>query len=662
MAKTPEKEIGQDRASARISPSAMALEELRQLLLAPEQAQLGKMKERLDALNIGPTEVGDVLSEAIRYQSQKNNDLKDSLTPIIQDEFSETFPGAFKRSVRETPGIISDAVSPILVPTLNKEFQREFPQTFLRAVKENPNALAEAVSPIIMSALGKWIQKQIEEKVQVVSQSKIGELVQTVNQALEKESPIQRLKWRWQAFCTGMPYEDIRQAYLFAHFKVMHVFLIHAKTGILLNRISGRDETDLREDIVASMLGAVKKVLEDIGEKTDPNENDRLQVLEFQKKRFYIEMGQDALIAVVIKQDPPPKWRETIRETLRVIHQKFGSKLEKFNGNMDGYEQTTPFLEQILDSPRNSENETFKNKKISKSWLAVAGVILLLGYWIGVGIYNNYIWNKFVGLVQDFDENEVGLFITTVGKDAEDKLSIKGFLAPSFEREELETGIRKIGESVGINPHSLDFNFTPFFPLSPEYVLRLAKALLAPPDSVKLLVINDGVLQASGVASVAWINDFRTRAKYLPGISTIKEEKLHYRGQRKMLELKKTIESFELYFPRGESIVNRDSDQQIETLSKNIVHLDRIADEIKGKIVLEIHGHASQDGSSELNERISLQRAKNLKNALNLFELQNIEIRTKAKGTQFLEKFREKGEEKNFMTNRRISLHVLTQE
>ena len=675
MARTREKEIGQERASARTSPSAMALEELRQLLLGPEQAQLGKMKERLDALNIGPTEVGEVLSEAIRCQSQKNNDLKDSLTPIIQDEFSETFPGAFKRSVLETPDVISEAVSPILVPTLNKEFQREFPQTFLRAVKENPNALADAISPIIIPGIQKWVRDlvsekikevngKVEEMVQAIHQSKIGELVENINEVLESQSPIQRLKWRWQAFRTGRSYDDIRMEYLFAHFEVKHVFLIHTKTAALLSRVSAAGEGELRENIMASLVSGIKKMCEDFGKRSEQGSSDQLELFKLTTKKIFVEIGPHALLAVVIKNYPPAQWKEKIRATLSEIHNNFSSQLEEFNGTMEGFEQTAPYLERLVINLQSGHGERISDKKGSTKWLIIVGLIVLigLGSWIGRGIYNGYTWNKFVSLVKNLDKNEVGLVVTSVEKDTENRVSIKGFRDPTFEISMLEERFKNIGQDATASIDSLDLDFTPFFPLSPEYILQLAHAFLSPPDSVDLLVTEERTLEASGIASTAWLTQFRLRSRYLPGISNIQDEKLQNREELELLQLIRDIENFQLLFPRGKSTISPESNSQVEGISKEILRLDRIAEEVGKRIILAIHGHASEDGSSLVNERISLRRAQRFKKALNLTGLRNIEFQINAMGTQVPIEVVEEGEENDSSINRRISLHIETQE
>ncbi len=126
-------------------------------------------------------EVSRVLPDAIRLRARQDNRLLASMLPITQE--------ALALSIKQSPQLISDSIAPIL---------------------------------------GSAIRKAISRAMR--------EMLQSLNQTLEYTMSWQGLQWRWEAWKTGRPFGEVVLLHTL-RFRVEQVFLIHKKTGFLLNHV-----------------------------------------------------------------------------------------------------------------------------------------------------------------------------------------------------------------------------------------------------------------------------------------------------------------------------------------------------------------------------------------------------------------------------------------
>ncbi len=87
-------------------------DELRRLLLAPEQQQIDQLEERLESASIRADRVSDVLPDAIRIRQSQDKQLTQSLMPSIQE--------AIRVSIKKDPRVLADALFPIMGPAIRK--------------------------------------------------------------------------------------------------------------------------------------------------------------------------------------------------------------------------------------------------------------------------------------------------------------------------------------------------------------------------------------------------------------------------------------------------------------------------------------------------------------------------------------------------------------
>src|SRR5262249_25550745 len=109
-----------------------AYEELRQLIVGPEQKSLKEIGERLDDVDRRAEDVSEVVAEAIRMRRERDDDqaLSSALAPTIQDTLRE--------SVRRDPHVLADALFPVMGPAIRKSISEA-----LRGMLESFNEALE---------------------------------------------------------------------------------------------------------------------------------------------------------------------------------------------------------------------------------------------------------------------------------------------------------------------------------------------------------------------------------------------------------------------------------------------------------------------------------------------------------------------------------------
>jgi hypothetical protein len=114
-------------------------------------------------------------------------------------------------------------------------------------------------------------------------------------------------------------------------FVIEDLFVI-TNSGLLLSHISKDSKPDVDEDILSSMLTAVKEFVKDsFGSSSEEGELDELQ---YGKTRIIIEYGKDVYLAAVVRGQESMEFRPGMKKILKQIHRKFGRVFDTWDGDM----------------------------------------------------------------------------------------------------------------------------------------------------------------------------------------------------------------------------------------------------------------------------------------------------------------------------------------
>jgi hypothetical protein len=317
------------------------LADIRSLLLSPEQADLAKLRERLDDPRIRADEVSRVLAEAIVIRASKDKKLAQALLPTIEQTIRD--------SVRKDPKFLADAIFPVIGPAMRK------------AISESIRAMLQSLSETLTYALS-W----------------------------------QGLKWRLESLRTGKPFAEIVLLHTLIY-RVEQIFLIHRETGLVLQHLAAASAGVKDIDMVSGMLTAIQDFVHD---SFGVEENHVLQSLNIGEFTIWIEQGSQAALAAVIQGNPPEEFRRDLEEALEKIEFEQSQVLYSFDGDVTPFEASRHHLEACLvqvkremERPAAVSTVTATDKaKLSKKhrepsflwWIIGAGMACLLILLAGV--------------------------------------------------------------------------------------------------------------------------------------------------------------------------------------------------------------------------------------------------------------------------------------
>ena len=411
------------------------LAELRELILGPERRRLHELERRLDAAGLTREELAELLPEAIALRTGRDRQLARALAPTVENAIGE--------SVRRNPRPIATAIFPVLGPAIRK-------------------AIAEALAGLAAS----------------------------INRALEHSLSPRGIRWRLEAWRTGVPYAQIVLKHALVY-RVEQVFLIHRDTGLLLAHARAPDLPASDADLISGMLTAIRDFVADSF--SPEREAGGLRRFSVGELTVMVEQGPQALIAAVVRGEAPDDLLLRLQDTLETIHLQFAGALAEFDGDTAPFAAARPLLEECLATvvATDPRAESRSRRRWLPLVLAVVVVALILG-----------------GLIAPVTDAVERSRRTAPGR-ARDRRHRGGARAGgrwrfAGLRDPLAPEPAALLAGLGADTGRVDQRWEPYLSLRPEMVLARARRSLRPPSGVTLSLAGDTV-QAEGMAPLGWV-------------------------------------------------------------------------------------------------------------------------------------------------------------
>jgi outer membrane protein OmpA-like peptidoglycan-associated protein len=346
-------------------------EELRHLIVAPEQEGIAEISHRLDNLERRAEDVSSVVVEAIELRRQQDTDgaLAAALGPTIEDTLRD--------SVRKHPHILADALFPVMGPA---------------------------------------IRKSITETLR--------SMLESFNEALEHSLSIQGIQWRIEALRTGKPYAEVVILHSLIY-RVEEVFLIHKETGLVLNHVTEPTISAKDADMVAGMLSAIKQFFQDGLRARQDEPLDNVGAGEF---RLWIEDSPHAVIAAAVRGHAPETFRLRMQEALEGIEEHFSLAFENFKNDAGPFRSAEERLMPLFQKQQRDPEKPKSRKKLRA--LAGVSVLVLLGL-VGWMIYITLEVRKWTTFANGLKDHS-GIVVTSYTKE-NGKYQFQGFRDPLAE-------------------------------------------------------------------------------------------------------------------------------------------------------------------------------------------------------------------------------------
>ena len=353
MAETPPSPSVPEPEELPRDDAEQAYQELRELILAPEQQALGRLHQRVDDPASRTEDVGSVVAEAIQLRRKQGGDeaLSVALAPTIET--------ALRESVRKDPGTLADALFPVMGPAIR------------RSILETLRAFLESF-----------------------------------NQILDQSLSIKGLKWRLEALRTGRSFTEVALLHSLV-FRVEQVFLIHKKTGLSLGHAVAPAVSMQDPSLVSGMLSAIQDFVRDSFHTAQNQGLNRMNVGDLD---VWIEEGPYAILACVIRGIAPRDLRDRMAEVLENVHREYAEQLDRFDGDTALFGKANQELSRCLEL---RYKEDAQPRGFAFVYATAALLVLLVGGWLGWRAVQYRRWDRLVNTFR----GQPGFVITSFGRE-----------------------------------------------------------------------------------------------------------------------------------------------------------------------------------------------------------------------------------------------------
>ncbi|MFZ3215466.1 MAG: OmpA family protein [Candidatus Acidiferrales bacterium] len=369
MAEQAQRRAFEAQAQEKPTDNNHAFEELRHLIVAPEQEGIAAIQDRLDDLEKRTEDVSAVVAEAIEMRRENGDDraLASALAPTIQETLRE--------SVRRDPHVLADALFPVMGPA---------------------------------------IRKSITETLR--------SMLESFNEALEHSLSLRGIQWRIEAFRTGKPFAEIVLMHSLLY-RVEQVFLIHRETGLVLNHVVAPAAPSQDADMVAGLLSAIQQFARDAFQS---GQGESLGNIAFDELQIRIVTGPQAVIAAAIRGHAPEDYNLAMNEALEEIQRLYSSALASFTGDAGPFRAAEEPLARLLET--HYREKAPESRRPRAALIAGAVVAALVLAWAGYSTYLLVEWSRFL----DGLRTQPGIVIVSYEKDGR-TFHIQGFRDPLSE-------------------------------------------------------------------------------------------------------------------------------------------------------------------------------------------------------------------------------------
>jgi OOP family OmpA-OmpF porin len=367
--------------------------QLRDLIVGPEREQLAEIQERLNNPEKRARDLAEVLPGAVRNARSKA--LREALEPI-------------------------------------------FEKTFESSVRKHPKDLADAIYPVIGPAIRNSIAASIRE------------FAENLNQIVEKSASFRAFRWRIEARMTGKSFSEILLTRSLLY-RVEQVFLIHRKSGLLLQHVAAEDTVLKDADMISGMLTAIQDFVSD----SFAEGGQDLETLDIGRFKLWIQYGPKAMLVGAVSGTAPAELTQVFRNALEKVHQGFYEQLDAFKqDDLSVFDGTRPLLEACLLG----QSAPNKKKPPVAGWSFAVLIVLLIGGFIWYRIHEQAKWDRYFAALK----SQPGVVVTGI-EHRPPGYVVVGMKDPkASDRSDLL-------RAEGLDPKSIRYAWRPFLALDGSF-------------------------------------------------------------------------------------------------------------------------------------------------------------------------------------------------
>jgi outer membrane protein OmpA-like peptidoglycan-associated protein len=530
-------------------------------LLVPLVAQILSIKVA-EAREEVAQAIASITDEMIHTKAQQDKGaLSAALAPVL--------PDAVAQQVSNSPGEFAKALAPEMGTAIKEQIILE------------RDAMVDALYPVIGNTISKYM----------------AEAIKSINEKVENTLSLEGVFRKIRARIQGVSEAELifKEAMPFA---VQAIFLIHKRSGLVISEVQQSGNERLESEMIAGMLTAIRSFVNDcIAQSGDVSEIDQI---EYGNSKIVLEVAGYCYLAVVIQGEPPKSFIEKMRQALGAIVQRYGKPIESFDGDPANVpEPIHPILES-LTNPNDTSTETQKTKPPTA--LLLIGLVVLSAIFLPWGIYHYR--TRVVERVEEktrlalASDPELALYGLTVDADKH-TLTLSGRLPNQYLRSKAEQIAKTVEPQLKIN-NSITAVQVPADPVLAAAEVKRVASILNQMDGTAIGVnYREGNVAVEGsVIQIADAKKITQAFERIPGVKSVTNT----------VQLKPQAIASRIYF-------DLESSQLKWAEFSKVTQIKAFLDRYPTK-QLKLSGYSDRTGNPTENQRLALERAKTVRDAL----------------------------------------------
>ncbi|MEG5048013.1 OmpA family protein [Microcoleus sp. B4-C1] len=523
-----------------------------------------------------------IIDEVIRAKTVEN---KSAMSAAI----AELLPDALAQQIVNSPADIAKAIAPEIGLAIKEQIRLdqesiaqalapEMGKAITAQIKLERDSMVDALYPVIGSTISRYM----------------AEAIKTINEKVSNAISVEGFQRKIRSKVQGVSEAELILKESIP-FTVQAAFLIHKASGLIISEDQNSESYQLESEMVAGMLTAIRSFVNECIVR--PGESSELNQIEYGDSKIILEVAGYCYMAVVIKGEPPHLFIKKIRQTVTNLILNYAKVIHEFNGDPDTIpESLHPYIKSLFD-PLQREKST--KPPIALAAISLAAISLILVPW-GIYQYRSSVERRLEAnaIAALASTPQLAVYRLDVAVDGK-TLKLTGKLP----NQELRAQAAKIAASTApklqLDNRILAVDVPPDPVLTAAEVQRIT-AVLNQKEGLSISTrYGDRKVTVEGtVRDGADAQKIAQSLKQIPGvqsvISTIKLDPLKITTR--------------IYFQPGTTTLD-------STYGEIIASVKNFMDQYPQKQI-KIIGHSDRTGELATNQRLSLQRATAVQEAL----------------------------------------------
>ncbi len=392
------------------------LDQLKELLLADELAQLQELASKLESLD---------------FEAQDEETIKQRVTPLFDSMLLERLQNKDAQTVK----ILSSYLAQIISESssydsnaLSRSLQSVISPAISKEIENNKEKMIDALYPIMGGMISKYVTQAIKE------------MMENINKKIEQGLSFERYKRKVKSKLTGVSESELLLEES-ADARISSLFVIHKETSLLIAEAHLEDKEIDDAHMVASMASAIKDFVNDWMKSHETKQE--VQILSYGNATLYIESAGSVYMIAFLDAEPDYEQRAEINAFFAKIVKEYATFFQHFDGD-DSADEVLQLSMELEDYLYAQEFVSQEKKSNPAKMMLIILALLLLGYVVYLlnGWYMKYRLEK-----QVFSQTGQSVML----QSDDEKLYLKGQVASMDDAYEVEKLVKRYSKKELVN-------------------------------------------------------------------------------------------------------------------------------------------------------------------------------------------------------------------